>query len=578
MIGLQLLVRGWSVYSAWFYSDDFIFLEDALKNDLTLSFLFRPHDSHLMPPGIALSWIVAHAGPFSWGLAATITIVLQLIASLACLWMLTTLFGTRLKVLVPLAFYLFSTMSLDGVMWWSAALNALPLHIAFFTAITASVAYFRRHSVVALLGAFGAFAFGLLADPRGLLIPVAVALLAVGFFATGTWWKRPWRALRVWWQLWTPLALLGVGYLALYRQVAPSPVTTEARTELVKSADSMIGTSYLTSLVGGPWHWDNSNPPMATVDPPTVLRLVAAMTIVAALGLALRRSPKATLAAGLILGVHLTVTLVGFAWGRATQIGPQAGLLMRFLADSASVTTLALALVAMPATGATVMPHDKRWGSYSRPARGLISAVLATAIVGALVSTVEYAKFWRDYPARTFVMNARDSLARDPATIADIPVPEIVQAATSFPHNLPSRLLYPIRDTVTTTDSGNDLHVLDSQGFHRPANVPAAISGPPGPQPNCGYPIDRAPTTIVLPSRNNAEFWWMSLSYISGGPSTIELRADGQVIEELAIEPGTHTYFLQGEKPFNSLTLRSLTGNTTCVDVINIGDKIVPAT
>lgn len=577
MIGLQTAVRGWAVYSGWFYSDDFIFLEDALKNDLSLSFLFRPHDSHLMPPGIALSWIVAHAGAFNWGLAATITLALQVAASLACLWMLVTLFGARVKILVPLAFYLFSTMSLDGVMWWSASLNALPLHIAFFLSVTAAVTYLRHRTVAALIATLAAFALGMLADPRGLLIPVAVALLAVGFFASGPAWKRPWVAFRSWWPLWTPLALLGVAYLALYRHLAPSPVTADAQTELVKSADSMIGTSFVTSLVGGPWRWDNSNPPMAIVDAPTILRIAAIAVVIAALALALRRSPRATLAAALILSVHLAVTLVGFALGRATQIGPEAGLLMRFLADSAPVTALAFALTVMPAGGATLRPHDRRWGQYPRAARALIAVTLATAAIGALVSTARYASFWHDYPARSFVMNARDSLARDPATIADVPVPEIVQAATAFPHNLPSRLLYPIRDNVRTTSSGNDLHVLDKQGFHRQATVPVAIAAPRGPQPDCGYPISAATTTINLPSRNNADFWWMTLSYISGGPSTIEVRADGVSIAEMTIEPGTHTYFMQGENPFSSLSLRSLTGNTTCVDVITIGDKIEPA-
>ena len=28
----------------------------------------RPHDSQLMPFGIALVWLVSHAGPFAWTL------------------------------------------------------------------------------------------------------------------------------------------------------------------------------------------------------------------------------------------------------------------------------------------------------------------------------------------------------------------------------------------------------------------------------------------------------------------------------------------------------------------------------
>ncbi|MBC7630268.1 hypothetical protein [Aeromicrobium sp.] len=578
MIVAQTALRAWAVFGSWFYSDDFIFLEDALKHDLTLSFLFRPHDSHLMPPGIAISWVVAHAGPYNWGLAATITVVLQLLASLACLRMLTNLFGFRLRVLVPLAFYLFSTMSLDGVIWWSAALNTLPLQLGFFLAVTAAVSYFRTRTLGSLVATWAAFAFGVLADPRGMLILLTVVLLAVGFFATGRWWKRPWTAFRTWWTLWTPLLVLGIGYLALYRHLTPSPVTTDASTQLGGTAATMLGTSFLTSIVGGPWRWDNSNPPMGAVDPFGTLRVVAAVVVVVALAYALHRSPLATIAAGLILAVHLGITFVGLALGRATQIGAGAGLLMRFLADSTPVVTLTLGLVIMGAAGATIRPHEQQFSKLTRPRRVVASSTLAAVVLGAVTSTALYARNWHeDYPARAFVVNARDSLQRDPATVADIPVPEIVQAATSFPYNLPSRLLYPLRKQLDTATSANDLQVLDAQGFHRQAEVPIAITAPRGPQRDCGYPIDSTPTTIGLPQRNNADFWWTTMSYISGGPSTIEVRADQRVVATMQVEPGTHTYFIQGEKPYGSLTLRSLTETTTCVDVITIGDTIVPA-
>ncbi len=578
LIAAQVALRAWGVFNSWFYSDDFIFLEDALKHDLSLSFLFRPHDSHLMAPGIAISWFVAHAGPYSWGLAASITVALQLVADLACLKTLTTLFGWRLRIVVPLAFYLFSTMSIDGVMWWSASLNTLPLHIAFFLAVSAAVTYFRTRSTLSLVATLGACAFGMLADPRGMLIPVAVVLLAAGFFANGPWWKRPWTAFRRWWPLWTPLLALGLGYLALYRHLAPSPVHPDSSTQLADTADTMLGTSFLTSIVGGPWTWDNSNPPMAAVDPADALRVVAAIVVAASLAYALRRSPKTTVAAVLIVGVHLGITLGGLALGRATQIGAGAGLLMRFLADSTTVVTLAVGLVIMTARGATIRPHERPFSAIPRVGQVISVTALAVVVIGSVGSTISYLRFWHDdYPARAFVINARDSLQRDPATVADVPVPEIVQAATAYPHNLPSRLLYPLRAQLETTTSGNDLHVLDSRGFHRQAQVPAAIRAEAGPAPDCGYPIDHQITTIELPQRNNADFWWTTLSYISGGPSQIEVRADERVIEIMQIEPGIHTYFIQGEKPYSRLTLRSLTEATTCVDEIAVGDKIEPA-
>ena len=77
LIGLHLILKAWVLLPAWFYSDDFIFLEDALKNRPTPDFLLTPHDSQLMPLGVAISWVVAHAGPYNWLLAASITLLLQ---------------------------------------------------------------------------------------------------------------------------------------------------------------------------------------------------------------------------------------------------------------------------------------------------------------------------------------------------------------------------------------------------------------------------------------------------------------------------------------------------------------------
>ena len=90
---MHTLVIWWALAASWFYSDDFIFLDDATSSGLTLDFLFTPHDSQLMPVGVLVSWFVAQAGPFSWAAAAASTILLSALAVWACARMLRTLFG-----------------------------------------------------------------------------------------------------------------------------------------------------------------------------------------------------------------------------------------------------------------------------------------------------------------------------------------------------------------------------------------------------------------------------------------------------------------------------------------------------
>ena len=575
MIGLQVALRAWVSLGSWFYSDDFIFLRDASTHRLTWDFLFTPHDSHLMPLGVFITWIVAHAGAFNWALAAIITIMLQAAASGACYFMLRKLFGATWLLLVPLGFYLFSTMSLDGFVWWAAALNVMPLHIAFFLAVAWEVDFLRyRRPTHAWLVA-GAFAFGLLADPRGMIIASTLVILPCLFFVDGALWRRPFLALARWWRLWLPLGILGACYLAAYSRLSPSPVSTGGTVDLPGLAGTMLGKSYLTALVGGPWHWDDANPPMGSVDPPLALLIAAAVVVTALVVTRLTRSGRTTIASFVLLAVPLAVTLLGAAYGRATQLGTYAGLLMRFLADSLPVTTLAIALTFIPVVGATLQPRRPRRSAATSPSKLLIAGCVVF-MFGSLISTVRYAMLWHaDYPARAFVANYRTAIERNPAVVADVPVPDLVQSPLSFPENLPSHLLRPLGKEVRTSDAGNDLRILDEDGFHRQMAIRKLSESSGGPVADCGYRVTDKQVDIPMASLDNAVFWWASVSYLASAEGRIDVRTDDRKVASMRVLPGIHTYFFQGEKGVTRLEFTNTTpGVAVCVDHIVIGDPV----
>lgn len=572
VVGHAMLI-GWALLRAWFYADDFQFLEEAQDHRMTADFLFTPHDSQLMPVGRALTWVVAHGGAYNWTLAASITLALQVAAALACLFMLRTMFGDRWGILVPLALYVLSPMGIEAKLWWSAALNAVPIQLAFFLLVAYLVRWSRDRTARAALMCAVSLALAVLSGPRGLVVLVPAGLLLMLFLTPGKWWTRPWNVVRVHAVLLVPLGALGIAYLVAYAASTPSPVTTEGSSPALAIVRKLVGTSWLTTAVGGPWDWVQNNPPLSRPNPPLVLHITAAVVVVAAVGSLLWKRTAPVLAALAILTAQLAVTCVALIFGRGVQLGSDVGLSSRYLADALPVTALALGLAMMPMAGSTLPLRHIRVTNR----RLLVMAGGGVAfVVGSLVSTVAYADAWhRHDPARSFISTARASLANDPGVIADVGVPESVRTSLSNPGHLPSHLFSPLGDDVRTATRGNDLRILDANGLQRPAMVAASTGAAPGPVPDCGYRVRGEPVEISVDRDKVIPFWWLSLGYLASGDGQVEIEVDGRALSTMTVEEGLHTYFVNGERPYSTVTLKAVTpGLTMCVDPLRTGNLV----
>lgn len=569
LVLVQVAVTGWSLAGSWFYSDDFIFLEDAWDRGLSLDLLLTPHDSQLMPIGVAISWVVAHAGTFAWGVAATITTLLDGLAAATCALMLRTLFGARPLVLVPLAFYVLAPMALEAVQWWAAALNAVTMHVAFFLLVTALARWTRTGRPVWVVAAAGAFALAALSGPRGLVMAVPVALVTLLYLLprTGLPWRR--QAVRAL-VLAVPTGLVGAGYLVLYGATTPSPVEAKGDAPALALLRNLVLESWLPSLVGGPLRWYENNPPMSQPDSPVWLTVVAGLVVLALLAAAVRADRWVTAVAVLVLAAQLAITWLALVFGRGLQLGESAALMTRYLTDTLPVTTLVLAMLLVAVVDAPRPLVLPRWGVPALAGAG------ALMVVASLVSTVQYAAGWHaDYPARAFVQNARATLQADPAVIADVIVPHDVQSRLSYPNNLPSRLLEPLGDDLRAVERGTNLHVLDVDGRHRPAVIQVSDESEPGPRKGCGYAVTDEPVTIRMDPDRTPFFWWATVGYLSGGDGEVSVSVDGRPAHTARVYSGLNTYFWSGEDPVSSVTLRALTPDlTVCVSRLELGDLV----
>lgn len=576
MIAVHTALRAWQLFGGWFYGDDFIFLEDALNRDFGLNYLFTPHDSQLMPVGVAVSWVVAHAGTFSWGTAAAITVGLQLVAAVMCFLALRTLFGERPAILVPLAFYLFSAMSPEAFHWWAAALNAVPFHIAFFTLVYGITRWTRTRQLSAAIVTVAALTLAALSGPRGLVMTIPIALLVLVFLTDGTWRDRPLAVVKRDWPIAVPLALVAGSYLLLYRQTTPSPVES-GNVPMWELLGNLVVQAWLPTLVGGPWRWTEYYPPVSFANPPTVLLVIAIAVVVALVLWSLARNRSATLGALLIVSAQLGATYAALVVGRAVNLGSFAGLTNRYLTDTLPVTALCIGLATIPLAGASGVTRPRDWNL--RPVqKRLLVGLGAVTLLGSLVSTVLYAQTWHaDYPARAYVKTVGLQLADDPAPIADVEVPDDVLPRVAFPNNLPSHMLRPYGDRLNAVERGNDLKLLNQAGELKQAAVSPSASSEQGPVEGCGFRVDDSTTVrIEIPREDVPVFWWISAGYLASGDGQLEVQVYGQRPVTIDVYGGLHTYLLRGEKQFSSVRIRSLTpGLAICIDSIDVGQLVV---
>lgn len=576
MVAAGLALKAWIVLPAWFYSDDFRFIEDANARGLSIDFLFTPHDSQLMPVGVAISWLVAQASGYSWLAAASATLALQVATALTCLLMLRTLFGDRWGILVPLGLFLVSPMGVEAGVWWSASLNALPMQLAFFLLVTCVVLWARERRPLWVLGAAGAIALAALSGPRGLAMAVPVSLLVALFLTQGPWWRRPYDVVRRHLLLTVPPIVLGVGYVVVYARTTSSPVEPSGDAPALELLRNLVTGSWAPSLLGGPWRWDMFADPVSIAATPFVLEIAAAVVVTGAAAWLIRRNPAPAISAIAILAAQLTVTYVALVFGRGLQAGEIAGLVSRYLADALPVTALVIGLATMPVLveGAPAfhraLPAPADLGTWPRR---LLAAAVVAVVAGSILSTARYAAPWHaDFTARAYIHNAVSTLRDDPTPIADVEVPDLVQLSLHYPSNLPSHLLAPYGDMVQTTQAGNDLRILDESGRSRQAIVDDGAETRLDAIPGCGVRVGSAETSISLDRGPMPTFPWTSINYVASGDGLVEVTADGREVSDLEVAAGPHTYFLLTDGAYSTLTLRSRTpGTELCVDIVRAG-------
>lgn len=604
LIGAQMVLRTWATSRSWFMWDDYIFLADVARGDTSVAWLFHSHFSLVQPVAFAIVWAIGGVG-LNWTVIGASIVVLQLVASLSCWWMLRVLFGNRLLIVLPLLFYLFSPLTVPSTVWWSVAIYQYPHQIAIFGSIAAHVMYVRSGRWIHLAMAAGFLTLGLGSYLKAPLIALVLLGISWLWFTEGPWRERASQLARSW-RAWAVYGVLTVGYIMLWAS-RTTDVPARRNCELPGVLRNSMLETVGTSVVGGPLNWRlwtggidpfiagsncvpqayEGNPDLIVGGAPQSLASPALALIVLSwllIGfLVLHRWSRHANALRslwiLVPYVGLSAVLV-FA-GRAATWGSQVSAReIRYFSDVAAIVALALGTALMPiiASRVGVKPRVEPYIT-----KGLSPTVIRTLIfafvIGSVASTITYVLPWHNtqraevFPERVFLEQVKRELPaadEEPIDIVDVPLPISVANPVIFPYNLPSRKLAPLTSRLRPVQQGTGLKILDDNGRLRPAEIRDAPRAEPGPVEDCGYlvqgSIQRIEVSPVVPGS-----WWTRVDYLASDDGVLEINA-GPTTRRVPVKRGLHQMIFLTEGNFSSVRLRAEDPDlSVCVDNVHVG-------
>jgi hypothetical protein len=577
MIAGELIWKSLFLGHFYFRQDDLHVLELALAHPFSWSYLTFVGAGHLIPGVYAIAWAVSRISPYSWGLAGTITVVMLAGAGLMALRLLRTLFGTRPAILVPLAVYLLTPITMPDLGWWTSAIESLPLQIAIFGAVNAQVFYVRtrrfRHAVAAAAWVL----VGLLFFEKALVLPLLLLGVTSGFLTDGSWLRAIRRSLLEYWRGWALQLALAGGYLVVLllslRTSSAQPGIPGRAAGVLAFIGEIIKDTFAPGALGGPWQWfPSGDSEYAYSAPPGALAWLSVAAVVVIILASIAHRKYAWRAWALLAGWLAGADIVPVLIGRISELGPNLiGLETRYVADAAPVLAICLGLAFWPVAGRPDTVRGRRAAPDAmHPGRMIAAGVLGAFIIGSVWSVQDYQNLTTSTPDRTFIANARVALALAPSgtVIFDEQVPASLMLGIFGKYAYESLLLKPLEGGAaaslrwTTRPEGtmDHLMVFGPDGRLRPAAVygQGAVAGAQG--QNClKAKARRAPKRLVLhflrPTPATSQLLhvgYLAAPRVSGDDVMVSYGGSSQL---LTVQTGLHDAYFPVIGSADSVTL-----------------------
>jgi hypothetical protein len=583
LIGAQLLWKAGLLGESFFRLDDYFYLEHASTQGLSWSYLTWVDAGHLDVVGSAIAWVLVRISPDDWTLASAATLVLLFCTCFALLRMLRTLFGDRPGILLLLALYVLSPLSLPGVSWWTVTLEQLPLQLAIFCALSAHVQYLRTRRFRHAVAAAAWLAVAMLSSFQGAAVPLLLFAVTSAFFTTGAWSRALWPALREHWRAWGLYAGLTAAYVPLYlvrlstSTVGLAKPTTFA--EVLTYAGTLLRETFVPGVLGGPWRWSASGVE-ALADPPPALAWMSWVLAAVVVLVSLMYTWRAWRAWAILAGWLIVVDIVPVLAGRSNFVSAAVlGLSARYVWDATGIGVLCLGLAFMPLAGAPGPWRSPR--RLSRPEFAAATTLIVAVVFGSLWSFYDYPADSTAAAARSYLATARLALAGAPGgtVIVDDRVPPDVPGGPVFgPIGQASSVLSPLlagppgsRPRFTAQPDGTYDHLMEFDGYGRlvPSLILGAASQPLPAGGSC-WPAKDGSVVVRLTSVATGA-GTLRIGYLSRGSGQVLVTFGARSLP-YSVRKGLHAAYLPVTGgSAGTVVIQQLSGAIPCIGDVQAG-------
>jgi hypothetical protein len=593
LIAAQLAWKAFFLSHYYFWQDDFHFLELAREHAFTWKYLIYVGAGHLTPGDYAIFWVVARTSPYNWGVAAGITVVMLAAAGVAALRLLRTLFGERPAILVPLAIYLLTPLTMPDIRWWSSGIESLPLQIATFMALNAQVHYVRTRRFWHAIAATAWLLAGLVFFEKALVLPLLLLGVTSAFLMEGHWLRAIGASLAAFWREWVLQVVLVGAWVALLlyalRTSSTQPGTPGSAGGVLTFIVKLLKDTFVPGAIGGPWQWfASADREYAYSSPPAALTWLSLIVAVLVIAASIWYRRHAWRAWAILAGWLAAADIVPVLLGRISELGPWLlGLETRYVADAAPVLAICVGLAFWPVTGQPDLARERVTLRGADQFARLAAAGLVGAIaIGSVWSVQAFQDDTSTASARLYMANARAALAEVPSgtVIEEGPVPSILMTGLFHAYTSTAKVLgvlgkaaHPagVRWTQHPAGTIDHLMVFGPDGrLHR-----AAVWGRPSvPRRGCqpvrnGSAVVRF-TSATWPTTRVMHMAYLAAAGVAGQEVTVSYGTTTQV---LTLRAGLHSAYFTEQGSATSVTVSGPAMNGLCVGAIQAGVIVAAA-